>query len=90
MTFKSYFVSLKHLELEVMFKPIVLDCKPNDLVSDVIDQFLKKSVFVINEKEYAFIFGIRDLNKDLNKTLLEAGISKLANIFVVKKRTIKI
>ena len=80
-----------HLGLEVNFKPIVLDCKPNDLVSDVIDQFLKKSVFVINEKEYAFIFGAKNLNKDLKKdlTLLEAGISNFANIFVVKK-TIKI
>ena len=83
--------SLQHLELVVMFKPIVLDCKPNDLVSDVIYQFKKKSVFEINEKEYAFIFNAKDLNNGLkkNKTLLEAGISNFANIFVVKK-TIKI
>ena len=77
-----------HLELVVMFKPIVLDCKPNDLVSDVIYQFKKKSVFEINELEYAFIFNARDLNKDLKKdlTLLEAGISNGTNIFVVKKK----
>ena len=76
------------LGLEVNFKPIVLDCKPNDLVSDVINQFLKKSVFEINEKEYAFIFNARDLNNGLkkNKTLLEAGISNGTNIFVVKKK----
>ena len=79
--------SLQHLELVVMFKPIVLDCKPNDLVSDVIYQFKKKSVFEINEKEYYFVFNARNLKKDL--TLLEAGISNFANIFVVKK-TIKI
>ena len=84
--------SLKHLELEVIFKPIVLDCKPNDLVSDVIYQFLEKSVFEINKIEYAFIFNARDLNKDLKKdlTLLEAGISNGANIFVVKKNGLKI
>ena len=74
---------LEHLELVVNFKPIVLDCKPNDLVSDVINQFKKKSVFEINELEYAFIFNARDLKKDL--TLLEAGIPNFANIFVVKK-----
>ena len=77
-----------HLGLEVNFKPIVLDCKPNDLVSDVINQFLKKSVFEINEKEYKFIFNAKNLKKDL--TLLEAGISNGSNIFVVKKYPIKI
>ena len=65
--------------------PIMVQCMPNDKVSDVIERYRTKSLDKDPTKK--FIFNAKNLSPTL--TVSEAGITNNANIFVVATKGIK-
>ena len=65
--------------------PIMVQCTPNDKVSDIIDRYRNKANDHDNTKK--FIFNAKNLNTSLS--VAEAGITNNANIFVVATKGIK-
>ena len=65
--------------------PIMVQCLPNDKVSDVIERYRTKSQDRDPSKK--FIFNAKNLNLDL--TVQQAGFTNNANIFVVTTKGIK-
>ena len=64
---------------------IMIQCTPNDKVSDIIEKYRNKANDRDNTKK--FIFNARNLNTSLS--VAEAGITNNANIFVVATKGIK-
>ena len=65
--------------------PIMVQCTPNDKVSEVIDRYRNKANDHDDTKK--FIFNAKNLNTSLS--VAEAGITNNANIFVVATKGIK-
>ena len=65
--------------------PIMIQCMPDDRVSDVINKYRIKAND--NDTSKKFIFNAKNLNASL--TLSEAGITNNANIFVVTTKGVK-
>jgi hypothetical protein len=65
--------------------PIMVQCMPNDKVSDVIEKYRNKANDRDDTKK--FIFNAKNLNTNLS--VAEAGITNNANIFVVATKGIK-
>ena len=65
--------------------PIMVQCTPNDKVSDIIDRYRNKANDHDTTKK--FIFNAKNLNTTLS--VAEAGITNNANIFVVATKGIK-
>ena len=65
--------------------PVMVQCMPNEKVSDIIKKYRSKSGDTDETKK--FIFNAKNLNPELN--VGEAGISQNANIFVVATKGIK-
>ena len=65
--------------------PIMVQCTPNDKVSDIIDRYRNKANDHDTTKK--FIFNAKNLNTSLSVS--EAGITNNANIFVVATKGIK-
>ena len=65
--------------------PIMIQCTPNDKVSDIIEKYRNKA----NDRDETkkFIFNAKNLNASLS--VAEAGITNNANIFVVATKGIK-
>ena len=63
----------------------IIQCLPNEKVSDVIERYRAKSGD--NDPTKKFIYNAKTLNCDL--TVAEAGLSNNANIFVVATKGIK-
>ena len=64
---------------------LMIQCNPNDKVSDIIEKYRNKANDRDNTKK--FIFNARNLNTSLS--VAEAGITNNANIFVVATKGIK-
>ena len=65
--------------------PIMIQCMPDEKVSDIIKKYQAKSGD--NDTEKKFIFNAKNLSPTL--TVAEAGITHNANIFVVATKGIK-
>ena len=65
--------------------PIMIQCTPNDKVSDIIEKYRNKANDRDDTKK--FIFNAKNLNTSLS--VAEAGITNNANIFVVATKGIK-
>ena len=65
--------------------PIMVQCMPDEKVSDVIKKYRTKSGD--NDTTKKFIFNAKNLSPSL--TVAEAGITNNANIFVVATKGIK-
>ena len=65
--------------------PIMIQCTPNDKVSDIIEKYRNKANDRDDTKK--FIFNAKNLNASLS--VAEAGITNNANIFVVATKGIK-
>ena len=65
--------------------PIMIQCMPNEKVSDLIQRYRTKSGD--NDKSKKFIFNAKNLNHEL--TVGEAGITNNGNIFVVTTQGVK-
>ena len=66
-------------------EPIMVQCLPNEKVSEVIKKYRSKSGD--NDPSKKFIFNAKNLN--LSLTVAEADITNNANIFVVTTKGIK-
>ena len=64
---------------------IVIQCKPDEKVSDVIQRYRTKSGD--NDTTKKFIFNAKALNESL--TVAEAGLANNLNVFVVRTKGIK-
>ena len=65
--------------------PIMVQCMPNDKVSDVIEKYRNKANDRDDTKK--FIFNAKNLNASLS--VAEAGLTNNANIFVVTTQGVK-
>ena len=65
--------------------PIMIQCTPNEKVSDIIEKYRNKANDYDDSKK--FIFNAKNLNPNLSAA--EAGITNNANIFVVRIKRIK-
>ncbi len=65
--------------------PIMIQCRPDDKVSDIIEKYRTKSMD--NDISKKFIFNAKALAPTLK--LSEAGITNNANIFVVTTQGVK-
>ena len=63
----------------------MIQCTPNDKVSDIIEKYRNKANYRDETKK--FIFNAKNLNTSLS--VAEAGITNNANIFVVATKGIK-
>ena len=63
----------------------MIQCTPNDKVSDIIEKYRNKANDRDDTKK--FIFNAKNLNTSLS--VAEAGITNNANIFVVATKGIK-
>ena len=70
---------------EGLEKKIVVQCTPDEKVSEIIQKYRAKSNDKDNTKK--FIYNAKQLNQDL--TAAEAGIMNNSNIFVVATKGIK-
>ena len=65
--------------------PIMIQCTPNEKVSDIIEKYRNKANDYDDSKK--FIFNAKNLNPNLS--LAEAGITNNVNIFVVRTKPVK-
>ena len=62
-------------------KPIMINCKKNDLISTVIERY--RNLSNIHDKSYKFIFNNKELDENL--TVEESGIVNNSNIIFQNK-----
>ena len=65
--------------------PVMIQCMPNEKVSDLIQRYRTKSGD--NDKSKKFIFNAKNLVEDM--TIGQAGITNNGNIFVVTTKGVK-
>ena len=65
--------------------PVMIQCLPNERVSDVIQRYIAKSGD--NDPTKKFIYNSKALNQNL--TVAEAGLTNNGNIFVVSTKAIR-
>jgi len=65
-------------------KPIMINCKLNEKVSEVIKKYRAKSLD--NEKNIRFIFNAKELKP--SNSVAEAGLMENSNIFVIRTKNI--